>query len=127
MIEIQVGDGEEAVTLKFRRMPPEEATEWAAKLQSRLILREKLVKEQELMEKTPLAERNDDQYIGLSDRSAKLQKEVMGIASSMSDFIEEPGKEEVQKLMSSRVGEMTEAFLEFIMQMFPSEEEVKKS
>ena len=127
MIEIQVKDGEEAVTLKFRRMPPEEATEWAAKLQSRLILREKLVKELELMEKVPLLERNDDQCIGLSDRAAKLQKEVQGIASGMADFIEEPGKEQVEKLMASRAGEMTEAFLDFIMQLFPSEEEVKKS
>ena len=127
MIVIPVQDGEEAVDLHFRYMPPEEAAEWAAKIQSRIIFREKLVKEREAIDKTSPLDRDDDVYIGLCDRIAKLQKDVLKIAASMAGLIEKPDKERIDQLMKNRTLEMTTAFMDYIAKLFPSEEEVKKS
>ena len=127
MIDIPITiEGKERV-LKFRKMRPEEAAEWAAKLQSRLSFKQALEKSLELQEKIPADERDFDKYLETSDKITELVRQVVESSKNVKKFVIEPAPAEVEKILADHMEITIQAFEKYFEKCFPSEEDEKKS
>ncbi len=127
LIEIPLkSEGEDTdVMFKFKKMSVEEAAEWGSKMKSRATYREAVDREIEKMDKLPILERNMDDYFDLSDRSAKMLVEISKLTRNLAQFVVEPPKETVEKMINDRLEDMLELFLKYLENLFPSEQDSK--
>ena len=127
MIEIPAKVGGSDVTFQFKRMQLEDSTEWASKLRSRVLAKEGATKEWELLAKTPVGNRDMDKYLRLGDLVARMNKDIILLVKSITDFIVHPQKEKVLEMLEAHPGEVAGVFGDYLEKMFPSEEDRKKS
>jgi hypothetical protein len=127
MIEIPVLGLEPPVVFQFREMSPEEALDWTSKVQSRKLYLEALQKEQEIMEHIPIADRDMDKFLAVSDKISKLMVQIVELSKSLAKYVVVPDQKAVETLLNNHPARVFDAMATFFTRLFPDEEERKKS
>jgi hypothetical protein len=129
MIEITSEINGQKAVFRFKPMTPAETALWGSKMRSRMAYVEALTRELALMDREPIATRNADTYLAISDRLAAMQGEVVKMAETLADWAVEPAPDAVRKLLAfeTTAKPMTEALLQFLSALVPTAAEQKKS
>ena len=128
MFTVPAKVGAKEVVFKLNDMPLPDVIKWVSKIKSRSGLLDALRKEQEILDHTPILDRDDDKYIGLCDRITKIEIEVTEMVRDLTSYIVEPPKADVQRMLrGDNIGILMDVFKKFLDSAIPSEEDEKKS
>lgn len=126
-ITIQLEINKETTKWVFKRMSLEDSAELAPVLKARFTMMESLQKRMELMDKLPDEEKDMDAYFALSDQSGKCMKEVIRAAKKLAEYVTSHDQAFVTEAMETNIAAVLPALVEYMGEMFPNEEDEKKS
>ena len=126
-LEVTLEGGEKPVSVKFRKMGIEDASDWSSRMRTRVLLQESLTKQQDRMAEDGISEEDEEKFIKIGDRISKAQKAMLDILKGLSEYVVDPDKNKVQSMILADTPGMIKLFHEYLEVSFPSEEDAKKS
>lgn len=118
-------DGKKSI-LKFKQMSIEEGADWAAKMKSRVLLRESLNKQQEKQAEGVIKPEEEGAFLALGDRIGDMDKKVFSFIRGLVKFVTDPEEAEVETMITKDPNKMLKVFQGYLEAAFPTEEDEKK-